>query len=219
MIPDRWCQIFLSPWSFRGIPVEIQAFRDGWEEVTVTNVAYEVVLEGDFLDSYASDKMCSAYREMGKKISDTLTSRGKEVTNVTILDHLLGDVALSRIEDYTTQMLVKKNLPPLVPFEFKEFLLTRWFRSRFNVPTDVAFREGMGAISHSRNFNLMEEKRFLSILCCIRGFAQNGRSGCDDEEVWMQQRRVLRNFHDLEIAVFSRSVETLLEKCLIGRNP
>ncbi|KAG7357861.1 hypothetical protein IV203_014448 [Nitzschia inconspicua] len=87
----------------------------------------------------------------------------------------------------------QSGLPPspLVPLEFKEFLFTRWFRSRFNVSNDVAFAESMkNATSH--NITLMERDRFIAIQSCTRGYAQAGRTASVESNVWMQQGALLR---------------------------
>ncbi|KAG7358536.1 hypothetical protein IV203_015125 [Nitzschia inconspicua] len=40
------------PDPFTGIPADIQAFRDGWTEITDHGHPYEVVLARDFSDDY-----------------------------------------------------------------------------------------------------------------------------------------------------------------------
>ncbi|KAG7374991.1 hypothetical protein IV203_014086 [Nitzschia inconspicua] len=122
---------------------------------------------------------------------------------------LLDSSAICKLEEYTTEMLVSANNPPLVPLEFKEFLFTRWFRSRFNVSNDVAFAESMkNATSH--NITLMERDRFIAIQSCTRGYAQAGRTASVESNAWMQQGALLRKMKEIEVALFARSVDVLL---------
>ncbi|KAG7357906.1 hypothetical protein IV203_014519 [Nitzschia inconspicua] len=122
---------------------------------------------------------------------------------------LLDSSAICKLEEYTTEMLVSANNPPLVPLEFKEFLFTRWFRSRFNVSNDVAFAESMKNAS-SHNITLMERDRFIAIQSCTRGYAQAGRIASVESNAWMQQGALLRKMKEIEVALFARSVDVLL---------
>ncbi|KAG7345273.1 hypothetical protein IV203_032804 [Nitzschia inconspicua] len=45
---------------------------------------------------------------------------------------------------------------------------------------------------------------------CTRGFAQIGRTGCDEQEQWMEQGSLLKHMNDIEVTIFQRSVETLV---------
>ncbi|KAG7357652.1 hypothetical protein IV203_002340 [Nitzschia inconspicua] len=76
------------------------------------------------------------------------------------------------LEDYTSQMLFKRQLPPLLPYEFKEILFTRWFRGRFDVDNEVAFTKCMPRWVESGKWQLMTLPRFVALQNCTRGFAQ-----------------------------------------------
>ncbi|KAG7339673.1 hypothetical protein IV203_025283 [Nitzschia inconspicua] len=62
----------------------------------------------------------------------------------------------------------------------------------------------------SGKWQLMTLTRFVALQNCTRGFAQIGRTGCDEQEQWMEQGSLLKHMHDIEVAIFQRSVETLV---------
>ncbi|KAG7338645.1 hypothetical protein IV203_020733 [Nitzschia inconspicua] len=68
----------MPPDPFTGIPADIQAFRDGWTEITDHGHPYEVVLAGDFSDDYLAERICGTFRNMGDKVTSSLVSLGKE---------------------------------------------------------------------------------------------------------------------------------------------
>ncbi|KAG7338526.1 hypothetical protein IV203_014006 [Nitzschia inconspicua] len=72
-------------------------------------------------------------------------------------------------------MLVSLKHPPLAPFEFREFLFTRWLRSRFKVSNEVAFASLMKHVA-SDKIVLMACDRFIAIQSCTRGYAKAGRT-------------------------------------------
>ncbi|KAG7339674.1 hypothetical protein IV203_025282 [Nitzschia inconspicua] len=86
-----------DPW--KGIPDEIKAFRDGWEDITDHGRPYEVVLESDFSDDYWAARMCGTYEHIARSITAALVVRGKDVTSANILEFLLGDCAIAMLED------------------------------------------------------------------------------------------------------------------------
>ncbi|KAG7345429.1 hypothetical protein IV203_032960 [Nitzschia inconspicua] len=200
----------MPPDPFTGIPADIQAFRDGWTEITDHGHPYEVVLARDFSDDYLAERICGTFRNMGDKVTSSLVSLGKEVSRASILELLLGDVAIVRLEQFTTEMLVKRNFPPLVPYEYREFLYTRWYRSRFNLSNDKSFSHFMPPLSKSLDIIIMDPHRFATIQSCTRGFSQAGRTGSEDSDVWMEAGAMLRKLNELEVAIFSRSASNLL---------
>ncbi|KAG7358534.1 hypothetical protein IV203_015123 [Nitzschia inconspicua] len=116
----------MPPDPFTGIPADIQAFRDGWTEITDHGHPYEVVLARDFSDDYLAQRICGTFQNMGDKVTASLVSLGKEVSRASILELLIGDVAIVQLEQFTTEMLVKQNSPPpLAPYEYRDFLYTR----------------------------------------------------------------------------------------------
>ncbi|KAG7346334.1 hypothetical protein IV203_005402 [Nitzschia inconspicua] len=200
----------MPPDPFAGIPADIQAFRDGWAEITDHGHPYEVVLARDFSNDYLAERICGTFRNMGDKVTSSLVSLGKEVSRASILELLLGDVAIVRLEQFTTEMLVKRNFPPLVPYEYREFLYTRWYRSRFNLSNDKSFSHFMPPLSRSLDIIIMDPHRFATIQSCTRGFSQAGRTGSEDSDVWMEAGATLRKLNELEVAIFSRSASNLL---------
>ncbi|KAG7360337.1 hypothetical protein IV203_035436 [Nitzschia inconspicua] len=200
----------MPPDPFTGIPADIQAFRDGWTEITDHGHPYEVVLARDFSDDYLAQRLCGTFQNMGAKVTSSLLSLGKEVSRASILELLLGDVAIVRLEQFTTEMLVKRNFPPLVPYEYREFLYTRWYRSRFNLSNDKSFSHFMPPLSRSLDIIIMDPHRFATIQSCTGGFSQAGRTGSEDSDVWMEAGAMLRKLNELEVAIFSRSASNLL---------
>ncbi|KAG7354354.1 hypothetical protein IV203_003710 [Nitzschia inconspicua] len=59
-----------DPW--KGIPDNIKAFRDGWEDITDHGRPYEVVLESDFSDDYWAARMCGTYEHIARSITAAL---------------------------------------------------------------------------------------------------------------------------------------------------
>ncbi|KAG7359369.1 hypothetical protein IV203_026319 [Nitzschia inconspicua] len=190
----------MPPDPFTGIPADIQAFRDGWTEITDHGHPYEVVLARDFSDDYLAERICGTFRNMGDKVTSSLVSLGKEVSRASILELLLGDVAIVRLEQFTTEMLVKRNFPPLVPYEYREFLYTRWYRSRFNLSNDKSFSHFMPPLSKSLDIIIMDPHRFATIQSCTRGFSQAGRTGSEDSDVWMEAGAMLRKNHAIGVS-------------------
>ncbi|KAG7366733.1 hypothetical protein IV203_029403 [Nitzschia inconspicua] len=72
-----------DPW--KGIPDDIKAFRDGWEDITDHGRPYEVVLESDFSDDYWAARMCGTYEHIARSITAALVVQGKDVTSANIL--------------------------------------------------------------------------------------------------------------------------------------
>ncbi|KAG7337866.1 hypothetical protein IV203_025941 [Nitzschia inconspicua] len=68
----------MPPDPFTRIPADIQAFRDGWTEITDHGHPYEVVLARDFSDDYLAERICGTFRNMGDKVTSSLVSLGKE---------------------------------------------------------------------------------------------------------------------------------------------
>ncbi|KAG7353711.1 hypothetical protein IV203_003066 [Nitzschia inconspicua] len=69
----------MPPDPFTGIPADIQAFRDGWTEITDHGHPYEVVLARDFSDDYLAQRICcGTFQNMGAKVTSSLVSLGKE---------------------------------------------------------------------------------------------------------------------------------------------
>ncbi|KAG7341976.1 hypothetical protein IV203_007068 [Nitzschia inconspicua] len=58
----------MPPDPFTGIPADIQAFRDGWTEITDHGHPYEVVLAWDFSDDYLAQRICGTFKNMGDKV-------------------------------------------------------------------------------------------------------------------------------------------------------
>ncbi|KAG7350219.1 hypothetical protein IV203_009579 [Nitzschia inconspicua] len=163
-----------------------------------------------WLREFAARTSNGTYEHIARSITAALVVRGKDVTSANILEFLLGDYAIAMLEDYTSQMLFKRQLPPLLPYEFKEFLFTRWFRGHFDVDNEVAFTNCVPRWVESGKWQLMTLPRFVALQNCTRGFAQIGRTGCDEQEQWMEQGSLLKHMNDIEVAIFQRSVETLI---------
>ncbi|KAG7347034.1 hypothetical protein IV203_006103 [Nitzschia inconspicua] len=82
-----------DPW--KGIPDDIKAFRDGWEDITDHGRPYEVVLESDFSDDYWAARMCGTYEHIARSITAALVVQGKDVTSANILSlkHSLREIS------------------------------------------------------------------------------------------------------------------------------
>lgn len=93
--------------------------------------------------------------------------------------------------------------------EFKQFLGTRWLRSRLRVSSELAFNKMKETAKYG--FVLMEIARYKNIHSCIRGFSLQGRhKDFNDEVTWMRQGVLLRRLACLEKDLFAKTVETLL---------
>ncbi|KAG7372413.1 hypothetical protein IV203_018556 [Nitzschia inconspicua] len=64
----------------------------------------------------------------------------------------------------------------------------------------------------SDNFTLVERDRFIAIQSCTRGYAQAGRTASVHSNAWTQQGAMLRRMKEIEVALFERSVDALLDK-------
>ncbi|KAG7369946.1 hypothetical protein IV203_027692 [Nitzschia inconspicua] len=197
--------------AMKWIPADLKAFQDCWEEITDDSQPYEVVMEDDFSQDYSAKRMCDILGHIAQRLTSLISGRGKTVNRVAVLEQLLDTSVLYKLEEYTTQMLVSLKHQPLVPFEFREFLFTRWLRSRFKVSNEVAFASLMKHVA-SDNFTLMERDRFIAIQSCTRGYAQAGRTASVHSNAWTQQGAMLRRMKEIEVALFERSVHALLDK-------
>ena len=127
--------------EYKGIPDDIKAFTDGWVEVTEDDRGYEVVTELDFSYCYHQKKMTDTFECMAKNVTSALTSRGVNISRLSIIDHLLGDAAISRISDCTTQALVENVHPPVSShLEYREFIFTRWLCSRYKISNKLSLQ-------------------------------------------------------------------------------
>ena len=77
----------------------------------------------------------------------------------TILLHLLSDIAFLKIIEYTNQELVLMGHPITNLLEFKQFIDTRWLRSRLRVSPDLVFNK-MKETAIYNGFILMDVARY-----------------------------------------------------------
>ncbi|KAG7360729.1 hypothetical protein IV203_035828 [Nitzschia inconspicua] len=160
----------------KSIPADLKAFQDGWEERTDDSHPYEIVMEDDFTQDYSAKRMCDILGYIAQRLTSLIAQKGKTVNRAAVLDHLLDTAVTYKLEEYTTQVLVRLNHPPLAPYEFREFLFTRWLRSRFKVSNEVAFASLMKHVA-SDKIVLIERDCFIAIQSCT----PNGFIGLDDE--------------------------------------
>ena len=73
------------------------------------------------------------YLAMADKVTFSLSNKGLPVTSHNILSHLLSDITLLKVIEYTNEELVRQGQPITNLTEFKQFIGTRT-RSTNNGP-------------------------------------------------------------------------------------
>ena len=198
-----------SPYD--ALPEGLRAFRDGWSEITKYNEPYRIVKKGDVNEHDDNgSNLAEMYLWMADKMTTSLTQSGFTSTSYNIFTHLLSDIVLLKIIEYTNHDLVLKGHPITNLLEFKQFIGTRWLRSRLKVSPELAFNK-MQETAKYHGFPLMDRERYKNIYGSLRGFPLKGRhTEFNDEITWMRRGVLLRNLAPLEKDFFERSVETLL---------
>ena len=192
------------------LPESLRAFS-GWTEIT-KDIGYEIVMK-EYYNGFENGRhMCQIYENMADRVVRAINRKGMPLNTYSIFSHLLSDVAILTIVEYTNEQLVINGYAPTNLLEFKMFLGTRWLRSRLRVSPDLAF-EKMKDTAKVSGFILMDLKRYKQIFTCIRGYPLDGRhKNYSDEATWMKRGVLLRELQPLEKEVFSKSVETLLNR-------
>ena len=194
------------------LPDYLKAFSTGWTEITKENHPYTIVDKDDYNTFENGKHLSEMYVRMADSVTSTLSKKGLPVTSHNILSHLLSDIALLKIIEYTNEELVIMGHPITNLTEFKQFIGTRWLRSRLRVSPTLAFAK-MKETAKFNGFLLMDISRYNNIYACIRGFSMKGRhKDFNDEVTWMRHGALLRNLAPLEQELFVRSVETLLNR-------
>ena len=193
------------------LPESLKAFTNGWVEVTQVNQPFNIIRK---IDENPSDDngqhLASIYLDMAQKMTTSLTQSGVSCTSYNIFTHLLSDIPVLQIIEYTNQELVIKGYPITNIIEFKQFLGTKWLRSRLRVSPELAFNK-MRETAKYNGFTLMDRGRYTHIYQCIRGYPLKGRhSELSNDITWMRRGVLLRNLAPLERELFTKSVETLL---------
>ena len=156
------------------LPESLKAFANGWEEITKVNEPYTIVKKDDLLPCNNGKNLSKIYLNMAEKVTKSLNESGFTCTSYNIFTHLLSNIALMKIIEYTNQELVIMGHPITTLIEFKQFLGTRWLRSCLRVSSELAFNKMKEAAKY-HGFVLMEMARYKNIHSCIRGFALKGR--------------------------------------------
>lgn len=112
--------------NYSNLPEAFKAFRDGWNEVTNSNVSYTVVLESEYSDDNVAEKLRATLLNMANLMIDALACRGKDPNNIVLIfEHLFGEATFAKLVDYTTQALVSKDKEPTNISEFQQFIASR----------------------------------------------------------------------------------------------
>ena len=118
--------------------------------------------------------MKTTYLNIANQTEDALKKKGMNVTTTNIFHHLLSDTVILKISEHTTEQLVCNGYAPTTIDEFKQFLGTRWLRSKIRLSTQLAF-DNMKWTAKRKGFILMDLDRYMHINECIRGFSLEGR--------------------------------------------
>ena len=135
----------------------------------------------EFTEEDYSEILTEMYLQMAENTVKAMERTGVNTTSDHIFTYLLSDTVLLKIADYTTEVLVMNSHPPLSLHEFKQFIGTRWLRSRYRVSTENVFLL-MKYVAMKNGFALMELQRFNSIYVSIRGFPVQQRSSEDSNQ-------------------------------------
>ena len=183
----------------------MKAFTNGWVEVTQVNEPYNIIRKTDENPSDDNGQhLASIYLDMAEKMTTSLTQSGFSCTSYNIFTHLLSDIPVLQIIEYTNQELVIKGYPITNIIEFKQFLGTKWLRSRHRVSPELAFNK-MRETAKYNGFTLMDRGRYNQIYQCIRGYPLKGRiSELSDDITWMRRGVLLQNLAPLDRELFTK---------------
>ena len=88
-------------------------------EVTNQNHAYTIVNKDDY-NTFENGKMLSdQYLAMADKVTHSLSNKGLPITSHNILSHLLSDITLLKVIEYTNEELARQGQPITNLTEFK----------------------------------------------------------------------------------------------------
>ena len=76
--------------SFNALPKSLQAFSDGWEELTTTE-CFKIMDVHEYYGMHFSDTIRHTYTNMANSILLALKWKGLEVSSINIFEHMLGD--------------------------------------------------------------------------------------------------------------------------------
>ena len=103
----------------------MKAFTNGWDEITQANQLYNIAKKTDANTCDEHGKHLSKiYLDMAEMITTSLSQDGFSCTFYNIFTHLLSDIAILKIIEYTNQELVLKGHPNRNMTEFKQFIGT-----------------------------------------------------------------------------------------------
>ena len=88
-----------------------------------------------------SNIISGMYLQMDSRIVTSINRKGFDVNSFNIFSYLMPDTALLRIIECTTQQIEVIGYPSTNLSRFKEFMGTRWLRSRSRVSTKLVFEK------------------------------------------------------------------------------
>lgn len=119
----------------------MRSFIDGWKEVTKDNIQFQIMMEEEYNKIDNGDMTMTTYLNIHDQIIGALTRKGLDCTTTDIFTHLLSDTVSINISEYATEKLVKHGFYPTNVHEFKNFVGTRWLRSRIKLGTTMVFND------------------------------------------------------------------------------
>ena len=122
------------------------------------------------------------YLDMAEMTTMSLSQNGFSCTSYNIFTHLLLDIAILKIIEYTNQQLVIKGHPITNVIQFKQFLGARWLTSRLRVLPELAINKIQETVKYNA-FTLVDRRRYTHIYQSIR----------NDEITWMKRGVLLQN--------------------------
>ena len=191
------------------VPASLHAFKAGWKHISMTSTPFMISDESYMMDYSNKASLIGSFSAMSNGIEKALISRGLDVDEVNIYQHLAASL-VHLITDYTKQELVQQGSTKLVSInEMWQFLGTLMLRSiQVRLSTEDAF-DWISCFVRGK-FELMPVERFTNILYSLRGFDVSLRSPQDNEDSWMDQSNLLRNLSNAEVKAFEQSRACLM---------
>ena len=188
------------------IPDAMKACTTGWKQESTKKRKFEVFTEEEYRDKYMRHSISDSYIHVSNVTASLLEQSGLAVNAANTIEYLISDRVFTDIATYTSQELVRRNLPRVDAYEMRRFFAHKLLRSSYNISTKKAWEACIEPLSVKHGFTLMEYERFNNILTSIRGYEVRGRSGDDGDETWLQKKNLLRRLNDLEKNVFKNAM-------------
>ena len=190
------------------VPESLKAWSAGWKDETIDQKRFTVVREDKQLDDVLLSPLRDTLAGFVQRMESALTSRGQSMSAANSFRYLLTP-AIEELAGFTSQELHRRGKPHVSTAEMWAFIGTLLIRGIYKTGAEHAW---MLMTQGTTGFVLMELDRFRSIMACLRGYDVARRSPGDADDTWLRQSGMLRNLSAMEVLIFKRSLDCLLNQ-------